>query len=176
MDELLKYDSTFSKNLFISKANNIFIMLCTSIMDNDLSRVDHFIGDKLYDNYKKKIEYLKENNLIQVYENLKINLTFITGVKVLEDKFVIEVNMIYSCKNYQIDKDTKKLITGNRNTIERSDTFIFEKRRNFKTLGEVRKCPNCGSPMDLNNNGVCDYCKQVFSQENYDWILVDIIL
>ena len=175
MDELLKYDNTFSKETFISKANNILVMLYTSIMANNLSRVDHFIGDKLYQEKEKELEILNKKNLIQVYENFNIKLSIITNIKVLEENMIIELNVFYNYLGYQIDRDTKEIINGSKNhLIEKNSTLIFSKKKDFKQLKESRKCPNCGAVMDLNNNGLCNYCKKVFSQENYDWILVDI--
>lgn len=173
MDELLKYDKDFSKELFISKANNILVMLYTSIMTNNLSRVDHFIGDKLYKENEKKLDFLNKNNLIQVYENLNIKLSIITSTKVLDENMIIEVNVLYNFIDYQLDKTTKNVVS-NKKLIEKNDTLVFSKKKDFKQLSKLRKCPNCGALMDLNKNGLCPYCKKVFSQDNYDWILIDI--
>ncbi len=175
MDELLKYDNTFSKELFISKVNNIYVMLCMSIMGNDLKRVDHFISDDVYKKLEEKINSLNEKKLIQMYGELNVANTNIVNIEELEDRFRITVSLTSKYLDYRIDKNSKKIIDGD--TEARyiyHNTLVFEKKKNSKELKEVRRCPNCGASMDLNNTGVCQYCNNVFSQDDYDWILVDI--
>ena len=59
-----KYDKNYDEALFISKADHIFIMLLSAIMDNDLSSVKHYLSDEVYNNF---------NNLIEKYIYLNIN-------------------------------------------------------------------------------------------------------
>ena len=47
MDELLKIDSSFNEEMFITKVNNIFIKLMNAIMFKDLDSVKHFLNDEL---------------------------------------------------------------------------------------------------------------------------------
>lgn len=34
------------------------------------------------------------------------------------------------------------------------------------------RCPSCGAPLQLDESGVCSYCKAVVSSGQYDWVLV----
>lgn len=52
MNELLNIDKTFNEAMFITKVNNIFIMLHSAIMMDDLNRVRHFISYNLEKNMK----------------------------------------------------------------------------------------------------------------------------
>ena len=45
--DIRSIDKDFNEAMFITKVNNIFIMLYTSIMMDDLDRVRHFISDNL---------------------------------------------------------------------------------------------------------------------------------
>ena len=48
MINIVEYDKTYSESTFKSKVDNMFVMLHTAIMLEDLPRVDHFIGDNVY--------------------------------------------------------------------------------------------------------------------------------
>lgn len=175
MDELINLDSNFSESEFLGKVNNIYVMLCTSMMTNNLERVKHFLGSKLYELKKKELEELNNQNIIQMYDELNVNPRII-DVEITSDKFVIKVNMISKYLDYIISSDTKEFVSGNKNyRIEKSNILIFTKIRNFKDLGVVRQCPYCGASMDLNNTGQCKFCHKTFDMTNYDWILEEIL-
>ncbi len=175
MEELIKLDSDFSESKFLTKVDNIFVMLCTSIMTNNLNRVAHFISDEVFKQKKSYVEELNSKNLMQMYDELNVKSTEIVDVKILDDKFVIEVKLTARYMDYLLDKSTRKFVSGNNTSrIQKDYYMIFEKRRNASKLGIIRFCPNCGAPMDLNNTGVCSFCHKVFDQENHDWILTSI--
>lgn len=174
MNEIMYLDKSFIENEFLSKVNNIYVMLCTSMMTNHLERVKHFLSDKLYEIKKSELEELNNENIIKMYDELNVNASIING-EVLDDKFVIKVNMRAKYLDYTINKDTKEFVSGNKNCrIETNKTLVFTKIRNFKTLGIVRQCPYCGASMDLNNTGECKFCKKTFDMKEYDWILEEI--
>lgn len=175
MDELINLDSNFSESEFLSKVNNIYVMLCTSMMTNNLERVKHFLGGKLYELKKKELEELNNQNIIQMYDELNVNPCII-DVEITTDKFIIKVNMISKYLDYIISKDTKEFVSGNKNyRIENNNILVFTKIRNAKELGVVRQCPYCGASMDLNNSGQCKFCHKTFDMTDYDWILEEIL-
>ncbi len=173
MDELLKYDQTFSENTFISKANNVYVMLATAITTNNLDRVKHFINDDVYNEFLERLNELNKRNVIQMFDELNVSNTTISKIEINDEKFIIEVDLVSKYLNYRIDKQTKQFVNGdNNNRITYHNKLVFEKKRDFKNLNELRKCPSCGASLDLNNTGICPYCKNIFNQVDYDWILV----
>ena len=175
MNEIKNLDNTFIESEFLSKVNNIYVMLCTSLMTNNLNRVKHFLGNNLYNEMSNKLNELNSQNIIKMYDELNVNSSIING-EACVDKFIIRVNMRAKYLDYIIDKTTKKFISGNKNyRIEENKTLIFTKKRDAKQLGIVRQCPSCGASMDLNNSGYCKYCKTIFNMEEYDWILEEIL-
>lgn len=175
MDELIKIDSSFSLSTFLMKVDNIYVMLCTSIMTNNLDRVAHFISDDLYNEKKQFLYKLNSENLVQMYDELNVKSTNISDVKIYDDKFVITVSLVSRYMDYRIDKTTRNIVSGNNSSrVEKINTLVFTKKRNFNNLGVARSCPKCGANMDLNNTGVCRFCGSVFEQDNYDWILTSI--
>lgn len=175
MDELIKLDPTFSLSTFLTKVDNIYVMLCTSIMTNNLNRVAHYISDELYEEKRLYLDKLNSENLIQMYDELNVKSSRVLNVDITDDKYIITVELISRYMDYKIDKTTRKYVSGNnKSRIEKANQLVFTKEKDFTKLGIARSCPKCGSNMDLNNTGVCKFCGSIFEQDNHDWILIKI--
>ncbi len=175
LSNLLKEDSNFSEATFKAKADNVFIQLYTAVMKQDLQKVKHFLSEKVYKKYNERIKQLQSANQIQIYDELNVSNTNIISINELEDKFEISVSMLVKYLDYFISKDTRKYISGDRNDrVEKNINLKFSKIKNAKSLGNARKCTGCGANIDINKNGVCQYCGSVFLLKQYDWILEDI--
>ena len=175
LDNLIREDSTFSEAKFKSKVDNVFIKLYTGVMKQDLENIKHFLADEVYEKYNGKIKQLQAANQIQVYDELNVSNTNITKIEELEDRFEITVSLLTKYLDYKIAKDTKKYISGNKDVrVERIIRLKFSKIKNAKALGNARKCTGCGANIDLNKNGVCEYCGSVYALRDYDWVLDEI--
>ena len=175
MINISDYDKTFSESTFKSKIDNMFVMLHTAVMLEDLPRVDHFIGNDVYDKYDKKIKELKVSNLRQMYEELNVKSTEILSADVIEDKIVVKILIVSRYMDYLMDKATGELVSGNnRSRIEKNNYLTLEKSVDAEKLGMSRKCPACGANMNINESGKCEYCGTIFNAEDYDWIITEI--
>lgn len=175
MDNLMEIDKTFNESLFKSKVNNIFVMLYSCIMSRNLDRVRHFISDELEKKYDLIIENLKKERAIQMYDELNVKDCTINNIVITDDKIIIDVVLISRYMEYKIDEKTKKYISGvDDHRIEKTNYLRFEKKRNSKEYGLIKKCPTCGASININKDGKCPYCKNIFDAENYDYILVSM--
>jgi len=55
--------------------------------------------------------------------------------------------------------------------VEKENHLIFQKRIGSLNDEPIHNCPSCGHPMDINQNGKCNYCGTIYDQENLSWIL-----
>lgn len=165
----------FNEAMFKTKVDNIFVKLYTCIMKGDLTDVRHFISEELYNNYINKINELISHNKRQMYDEINVKNTMIINRKILEDKEIIDVEIVSRYMDYIIDINTGDLISGDDTIrIERRNILRFEKKLNTKDFGIVRKCPGCGASINVNNTGKCEYCDTIFNLDDYDYILVSI--
>lgn len=175
MDELLKLDSSFNEEMFITKVNNIFIKLMNAIMFKDLDSVKHFLNDELEAKYKVVIDELKSRGLTEVYDELNVKNTFIRDVHINDEYIVIDVDLISRYMDYFIDSDGNYVSGINDHRIEKLNRLTFMKKIDGRNAGIVRKCPACGSSIDVNNNGKCNYCGAIYNNEDYDYVLSNIV-
>ena len=165
----------FNEAMFKTKVDNIFVKLYTCVMREDLSDVAHFISDDVQNEFQNKINNLKSQNKRQMYDELNVKNTNILSRRTLEDKEVVEVEIISRYMDYIIDKDTGNTISGDdTRRVEKRNILVFEKKLDTKEIGLVRRCPGCGASISVNTSGKCDYCDTIFNQEDYDYVLVKL--
>ena len=176
LNKIIDEDKDFTEAKFKTKVDNIYIQIFTAIMKQDLSRIKHFVSDDLYIKLEQIVIKLQEQNAIQMYGELNVTDTNIDKITENDDEYQIEVKLLTKYLDYKIDKNTKKLISGN---VEiRKEEFkrlIFTKTKNARNLGVSRTCECCGANLDINFDGRCKYCGMIFKLEKYDWILKEIL-
>ena len=175
MINISEYDYDFSESTFKSKVDNMFVMLHTAIMLEDLPRVDHYIGDEVYKKYEAKINELKKSNLRQMYEELNVKSTEILDASICDDKIVVKVLIVSRYMDYLMNKLNGVCVSGNNRTrVEKNNYLTLEKKIKAQELGIARKCEACGASMNINASGKCEYCGTIFNTEKYDWIITEI--
>ena len=175
LEDLIKKDKSFSESGFLAKADNTYIMILMAIMTEDLKRVDHKVGDELYQELTTKLQSSKEANEIQMYDELNVKDSYIIGIEETENYYEIKVQLISRYMDYQIDKTTRQYKSGNNQSrVEKTHILTFQKKKNTQVEGMSRTCPGCGASVNANSSGVCEYCGTVYNTEDYDWILMQI--
>ena len=175
MDELISIDKGFNKDMFITKVNNIFVMLHHSIMMDDLDRVRHFISKDLELKYENILKEYNNKNVRKMYDELNVKSTSIKNIIIEDNKAIIEVMIISRYMDYFIDKATGDYVSGiNDRRVEKTNKLIFEKGIGNDYTSIARSCPSCNANIDVNSDGKCNYCGTIFNTEKYDWILTSI--
>ena len=165
LDELVKLDVGFNEASFKSYIDNVFVKLFTAVMLNEVPNVRHFLSDA--DNSARGV--------IQMYDELNVKSSNITGVSITDDEFRIEVLLVSRYMDYLLDSDSGDVISGNNTSrIEVRYKLIFTKKRQFLQQGVVRKCPGCGASISVNTKGVCEYCGALYNMSDYNYILSSI--
>lgn len=172
--DIRSIDKDFNEAMFITKVNNIFIMLYTSIMMDDLDRVRHFISDNLEKKYELILKELKEKHLRQMYDELNVKDTNITNIEIKDNKICINVKLISRYMDYKVDEKFNVVSGDNTRRVENINYLTLEKTINSGYNSSARKCPGCGANISVNTSGKCEYCGSIFDIENYDWVLTSI--
>ena len=175
IDEFIQIDKSFNEAMFLTKIDNVFVKLLTAAMLDEMDSVKHFISDDVYNIYKSKVDSLNAVGHRQMYDELNVKNSRISNIEVNENNYIITVNLQARYMDYILDLESGNKVSGNDSSrIEVGYTLKFVKDASALTQGMVRRCPGCGSPMDINNDGKCSYCGGIYNLQDYDWILVSI--
>ena len=175
IEDILKVDKLFNEAMFLSKVNNIFVMLHNAIMLGNLDSVRHFLSKSLENYYDEIINDLNKQNKQQIYDELNVKSSMITKASVTDKEIIINVKLTSRYMDYIISKDTHKLLKGNnQRRIEKNYDLTLIKKIGAYYQNKFVKCPFCGADIDVNSNGKCTYCRKIFTAEDYDFILTNI--
>ncbi len=175
LSEFLGLEPSFSESMFLSKVNHVFIKIFSAIMFEKLDDVKHLMSDNVFLWCEKKIESARMLNGRQMYDELNVKSSRIVSIDKFLDRYEIRVFVEARYMDYIMDSDTSKIIRGqNERRIQKNYSLTFTKQLDAKEQKNVRKCPNCGASLDINNSGKCSFCHNVYNLEDYDWILSDI--
>ena len=175
MKELLELDKNFNKEMFITKVNNIFIMLHTALMTDNLDRVRHYLSEELEKHYENVLEEYNKRNEKVIYDELNVKNTEIKEVVIKDNLSTIYVDITSRYMEYITNKETGEYIKGNNcKRVEKKYHLVFQKGIDSNYNSVIRKCPTCGSSIDVNKTGKCPFCRNIFNAEDYDWILISI--
>ncbi|MCR4581069.1 MAG: TIM44-like domain-containing protein [Bacilli bacterium] len=172
------FDSTLDNGMFYTKVDNIYVMLYTALMFNDLSRVDHKVSDEVMQKYTPQVEDCKAKNQRHMYGQLNVKSTNIDKIHLDDEGNILaEVTLVGRYLDYIIDLSNGKKISGDdQERVERTYKLVLKKSKDAKALSESRHCPNCGEPADLANTGKCVACNTIFPLDAYDYILQSIVM
>lgn len=160
------------RNEIIKKIDNMYVRIYTALMLDRLEEIDHFVSDDVYNKLKENLEEQKKKNIINMYDELNVKNTKILDIKETDDEIKVEVLLTSRYLDYMIKRDTKEFIKGNKkDRIEIKNYITLVKKKNAKEQQPVRKCPNCGSNMDINYSGKCIYCNSIYNLEDYDYVI-----
>jgi predicted lipid-binding transport protein (Tim44 family) len=175
LTEYKSMDPTFNESMFITKVNNIFVKLFTSIMMDKLNEVDHFVGDEVLLYAQGILNNAKNKGCRQMFDELNVKDSQIVNVEVKQDVYEIKVFLQSRYMDYIINLVNGNVISGDdTRRIAVDYNLIFTKKIDAKEQGITRKCPSCRAPLSVNTSGVCEYCGSTYNQEDYDWVLTKL--
>lgn len=175
IEEFKNFECTFNESMFLSKVNNIFVQLLSSIMLDKLSDVKHFVSDDVYNWAENIVNNNKNNNWRQMYDELNVKSTIIKEIEVNESVYIIKVYLQSRYMDYIMNLSNGSVVSGNDNSrIQVNYWLTFTKKVNANNQGMVKRCPGCGAPLNVNASGKCEYCGAIYNQEDYDWILTKL--
>lgn len=175
-EQILEYDKSFDESVFLSRIDHVFIMVLSAIMDNDMSSVKHYLSDDVYNKFDSLVKGYEKDGKIRLFDEMNIKSSEISNVEISDNKINITCHIVTRYMDYFLDSNGEYLSGINDHRIETDHYVVFSKRLDAEELKSARRCPNCGSTLDINNSGICPYCNSVFNLEKYDYIVTSMDL
>ncbi|MBQ3423015.1 MAG: Tim44 domain-containing protein, partial [Romboutsia sp.] len=161
INDLKLRDYNFSSSRFISKVQNIFLILQDASSNKNLETLKIYETDEFYNIHKTQIDYLIDNNRTRYVDNIAILESKIMNYYTDENFDILEVLFDINAIDYTINNTTKVILNGNCNILKNKKyiyTFIRPKRAiTIDNYLLVSYCPSCGAPTNINASSTCEY-------------------
>lgn len=174
IEEIIKADDTFSESTFLSNVDHIFIMILNAIENNNIEEVRHYLANDVYVNFNDMVSEYKSKKIKRLFDEMNVKTSRITGNMITDNFITIEVVLVSRYMDYFVDENNNYISGVNDKRIEKTHKITLTKRRNAKHLEEARRCTYCGNILDLNNSGLCKFCRKPFKMEDYGYLVTYI--
>lgn len=170
IDKIKKVIPDFNENKFLKNGYDMFLKIENAWMNLDMEDVHNLITDEMFNMYDSQLDMMKVKNEQNIMSDFVLKDSAITGFLEQNDTIEIKTQYIIEFYDYIIDKDSKKVTSGNKSRKVRMHyefTFIKNKDKNSK----IDVCPCCGAKVDVNSAGTCEYCGSKIIGNNSNWVM-----
>ena len=170
IDKIKKVIPDFNENKFLKNGYDMFLKIENAWMNLDMEDVHNLITDEMFNMYDSQLDMMKVKNEQDIMSDFVLKGSAITGFLEQNDTIEIKTQYIIEFYDYIIDKDSKKVTSGNKSRKVRMHyefTFIKNKDKNSK----IDVCPCCGAKVDVNSAGTCEYCGSKIIGNNSNWVM-----
>ena len=177
--ELKAKDPNFSEQELLEKVSNAYVQMQNCWQDKKWEPMRPLMTDALYSQFDRQLEALKRNGQTNYVERISVLGARIVGYyqDKVNDNLVVELRT--RIVDYTVNDATGAVVSGSK-TAEKFMTYEWTLIRSLehgtKEKDDVTDlhCPNCGAPLDVNHSAKCEYCGQVITVDDYDWVISQI--
>jgi len=170
-------DPNFNQQVFLDRAQQTFFVLQNAWMARNLEPARVYLSDGIYNRWKMQIDQILAMHKRNVLEDLAINGCTVARVAGDPNFDSITVRIDAWAADYEVN-DQNQMVSGDKKAAPFTEYWTLIRSRAARTrVGEtaqITQCPNCGAPVQLNESGVCAYCKAVVTSGQFGWVLDNI--
>jgi predicted lipid-binding transport protein (Tim44 family) len=179
LDEIKAADPGFNEEQFLDRCQLAFRQVQQAWIDRNADEGRAYMSTGLYTTWSMQIQQMIAAHKHDVMEDLFVEHMSIVSATHDTNFDTITVRVDASCKDYEVDDNSGKVVFGdNKHDKPFTEMWTFQRSAGAKTLvsGGVtdKKCPNCGAPLSINQNGSCTYCNAPVTSGKFDWVLSHI--
>jgi hypothetical protein len=171
-------DPGFNQQVFLDRAQAAFFALQNAWMRRDLTPARAYLSDAIYQRWQTQVQQLLAAHKRNVLENLVVGGVTIAKATSDSNFDSITVRIDAAAADYDVDDQTNRIVYGSRSQQAFTEYWTFIRSASARTRAgegpEITQCPNCGAPLNINESGVCQYCKEVVTSGRFGWVLDSI--
>jgi len=166
-------DPAFDEDNFLSGVAISFQLVQKAWCEQVPSESRKVMADGIWVTHKQKIEEMAGRGVKNILEDLHIGRSEIVAANTDPDSESIVVRIHAYSRDYEVDPGNK-IVAGDRELRLWTEDWSFVRSATAVTKqgsGSRQTCPNCGAPLNLDNAGVCSYCREMVMGGKHDWVL-----
>ncbi len=178
LEKLMSRDENFSVDLFIDRVKQSFVKLQDAWGNQNIKPVKHFISDGIFEKCDIQLKIQKKSLLKNVTTGLNISNISLAGVESDNNFDTIHLAISATAIDQYFHSETGRKLVGSSTPETFTEYWSFLRKPGTKTINKPGLlegfCPNCGSPIKLNDKAECQSCEAIVQSGEYDWVLAEI--
>ncbi|HEV3233779.1 MAG TPA: TIM44-like domain-containing protein [Candidatus Dormibacteraeota bacterium] len=169
-------DPTFDQEAFLEQTRATFytVKRAWAELRPEISR--HVMAEDLWQTQKAQIEVLRLDGCRSVLDGISVIDAHLGEALTIGTDDRVEVVLDVAGHDYVVRESTGAVVRGDPEESSWSETWTMQRSRDPRLLEQSRaaKCPECGSPLNLDADGACEFCHAVVPGAKVDWLVVDV--
>ncbi|MDA3799020.1 MAG: TIM44-like domain-containing protein, partial [Kiritimatiellae bacterium] len=176
--DIKERDRRFNEDQFMIRCKNIFPLLQEAWSKQDVTGVQHFMSDGLYESTSLQVKMQEAQGVFNKITNIKVLNTTVVDVESDEFFDTLHIAITAMAVDMTMSIEKKSLLYGNHLPERFREVWTFVRRPGTKTLENngllEGYCPNCGTALTISTSITCDSCSALINSGEYDWVLSEI--
>jgi predicted lipid-binding transport protein (Tim44 family) len=176
--QITGHDPAFNEEAFLQSVQRAFFLVEEAWTERKPEMSRQVMADSVWQQHQVQIEKYVEEHKRNVLEDLAVGDLRILSAHSDQTYDTITVRVFAACADYDVDDGSGKVVRGNKSVGQWQEDWTFQRSSSAATKAGggtlSSKCPNCGAPLDLDLQGVCNYCHAPVMSGQYDWVLARI--
>ena len=181
LQQLHAKDSGFNEQVFHDRVSTAFFEIQHAWVKRDMNPARALISDSVWQRFNLQLEEYATKNWYNQLDELSLDRIVILDLRSDEHYDTIDVWLTATARDYVTDH-LGHIVSGSTElrTWDEKWSFVRTLKAQTTVTGAVtagiksNKCPNCGSPVQSNAGGECEYCHSSLTKYDFDWILSEI--
>lgn len=176
---LKQNDPAFSEDAFKEKLANLYIRMQAAWQNKNWLEMRAHMTDALYNQMNRQLQQLINSNQTNYVKNIMVQRVDIVSFAQDERDDIITARVSTRIIDYTVDDNTGKIVSGS----DKTEKFLVYEWTMLRSKGVKTKvqegdtatvCPTCAAPLNINYSAKCEYCGNVVTASEYDWVLSSI--
>ncbi len=176
--EISAHDPAFNQEAFLESVQKAFFIVQEAWTERKPEMSRQVMADGVWQQHHTQIQKYLDEHKRNVLEDLAVGDLRILSAHSDQTFDTITVRVFAACADYDVDDSSGKVVRGNKSVGQWQEDWTFQRSSAATTkpgAGTLNsKCPNCGAPLNVDLQGVCDFCHQPIMGGKYDWVLARI--
>lgn len=175
MAAIASRDPGFRANALTDWAGVAVRLLCQSVTIGDATPARTFMANGLFRTHRALLELRAEAGVSCEGSWEAVDAAVVQAIST--PRFD-EVRIRVGCQGWRWERHgpTGLTLRGGPDRVTWSEDLTFGRSAGALTPAAgglpARNCPSCGSPLDLDAEGACQYCRGIVTAGRHDWVLV----
>ena len=179
LSEIQAVDPSFDADAFREDFKGAFVAVQEAWMGQDMAPVKHFVTDGISEKFSVQFRQQRMQGYREQLDRIKVRQVQLARFESNGLFDMLSVQVDASLVDQRVSAETGKHISGGSSPEAFTEYWSFVRRRGAQSDHKrgsllAGACPNCGSPVVLNQYGHCQSCEGLVRGGSYDWVLSEI--
>jgi predicted lipid-binding transport protein (Tim44 family) len=169
-------DPGFDSAAFLAQVRAAFytVKRAWAQLKPEISR--HVMGEDLWQSQKGQMEVFRLDGCHSVLDGISVDDGRIGEALTVGTDDRIQVTLSVSGKDYVVRDASGEVVRGDPQEDSWTEVWTMQRSREPRSVAEARAttCPECGSPLSLDADGLCQFCHAVIPGAKTDWLVVAV--